>query len=62
MWGAAKKMAGWNPLKQSAALTYFLAVRAIGAVCFHYADKERDENDLISAIKEKEDNANSEER
>jgi len=61
MWEAARKRAGWNPLMQSAAMVYFLAVRAGGAVCFHYADKERDENDLVEVIKEIEDNANPKE-
>ena len=45
-----RKDAGWNPLKLSVALTYYLAVRTCGFTCFHYADKERDENDLIQLI------------
>lgn len=46
----ARRDARWNPVKLSLALTYFLAVRFFGAVCFHYADKERDEIDLIEAL------------
>jgi hypothetical protein len=51
-WQAGKRRAGWNPLKQVAALTYYLAVRTCGATCFHYADKERDENDLRIAMEQ----------
>ena len=41
-----RRDAGINPAKQFIALTYYLAVRTCGAPAFHYADKERDENDL----------------
>ena len=47
-----RRDAGWNPLKLSVVLTYFLAVRAFGSVCFHYADRERDEIDLAAAMEE----------
>jgi len=46
----ARRDAGCNPIKLGLALTYFLAVRTFGAVCFHYADKERDEVDLAKAL------------
>jgi hypothetical protein len=49
---AGKRKAGWNLVKQATALTYYLAVRAFGSTCFHYADKERDEADLEAALKE----------
>jgi hypothetical protein len=49
---AGKRAAGWNPLKQVAALIYYLAVRTSGASCFHYADKERDWDDLYAMIGE----------
>jgi len=49
---AGKRAAGWNPLKQVAALIYYLAVRTSGAPCFHYADKERDWDDLYAMIGE----------
>ncbi len=45
-----RRDAGCNIAQQSMALLYFLAVRSFGAVCFHYADKERDVNDLVLAI------------
>lgn len=48
-----RKDAGWNPIKQAIALTYYLAVAAGGAAFFHYADKQRDENDLAIAMVEK---------
>ena len=47
---AGKRKANWNLLKQAAVLTYYLAVRAFGAACFHYADKERDWDDLYAMI------------
>ena len=40
-----RKDAGWNPLKQSVALTYYLAVRTCGFTCFHYGE-ERNMDDL----------------
>ena len=46
-----RKDAGWNPLKQSVALTYYLAVRTCGFTCFHYG-KERDENDLMLTMEQ----------
>ena len=45
-----RKDAGWNPLKQSVALTYYLAVRTCGWSCFRYADKERNIDDLNAII------------
>jgi hypothetical protein len=45
-----RRDAGWHPGKLALALSYFLAVRAFGAVCFHYAEKERDEADLAAAL------------
>jgi hypothetical protein len=42
--------AGSNPAKQTIAITYWMAVRLFGAFCFHYADRERDENDLAEAL------------
>jgi len=42
---AGQKKAGWNPLKQAAAMTYYLAVASCGWSCFHYG-KQRDESDL----------------
>jgi len=45
-----RKDAGKNPWKQTVAFAYFIAVRTCGAVCFHYADKERDEEDLKKAM------------
>ena len=50
---AGSKKAGWNPLKLAAVYTYYLAVVSCGWTCFHYADKERDENDLVQFLKEK---------
>jgi hypothetical protein len=47
------KDAGDDPAKQTIAITYWLSVRVFGAVCFHYAEKERDENDLAAAMAEK---------
>jgi hypothetical protein len=44
------KDAGDDPIKQTIALTYWMAVRLFGSFCFHYADKERDENDLAAAL------------
>ena len=44
--------AGSNPAKQTIAFTYWMAVRLFGAFCFHYADRERDENDLREALNE----------
>jgi len=38
--------AGWNPIKLTICLTFYLAVRAFGADCFHFADRQRDEQDL----------------
>lgn len=32
------------------ALVYFLAVRSCGWACFHYADRERDEHDLMAVL------------
>jgi len=46
----ARRDAGKTPIKLWLALTYFLAVRTFGAVCFHYAEKERDEVDLAKAL------------
>jgi len=48
-----RKDAGWNPLKLSIALTYYLAVRFCGWSCFYYGSKERDENDLALYIKDR---------
>ncbi len=45
-----RRDAGWNPIKQTIALAYYLAVRLRGAPYFHYADKERDENDLARSF------------
>jgi len=53
LWEAARKKARWDPVKQSIAMIYFLAVRAFGMTCFHYAEKERDEHDLERALAEK---------
>ena len=50
LYTAARKLAGWNPIKQAIALTYYIAVRAGGAFCFHYADRERDEADLAKIL------------
>jgi len=47
------RRAGWNPLKQAAVLVYYLAVATCGWTCFHYADRERDEEDLYKALGEK---------
>ena len=47
-----RRDAGWNPIKLSIALTYFLAVRACGWSCFHYAEQERDEYALAAALLE----------
>jgi hypothetical protein len=44
--------AGDDPAKQTVAFTYWMAVRLFGALCFHYTDRERDENDLAEAMKE----------
>ena len=41
-----RRDAGLNLVKQAIALTYYLSVCAFGATCFHYAEKQRDENDL----------------
>ena len=48
-----RRDAGCDPIKLSIALTYFLAVRACGQPSFHYADKERDENDLATCLENK---------
>ncbi len=48
-----RKDAGWNPLKLSIALTYYLAVRTCGWSCFYYGSKERDENDLAQYIEDR---------
>jgi len=45
-----RKDAGWNPCNLIFALAYFLAVRTFGFAFFHYAAKERDEDDLVSAL------------
>ena len=45
LWKRGMKAAGWNPLKQVAVLTYYAAVMACGATCFHYGTK-RDEKDV----------------
>jgi endogenous inhibitor of DNA gyrase (YacG/DUF329 family) len=45
-----RRDAGWSPLKLAIALTYFLAVRACGAACFHFADQMRDEYDLMEIM------------
>ena len=44
------KDAGDDPARQTIAITYWMAVRLFGAACFHYADRERDENDLAAAM------------
>jgi hypothetical protein len=44
-----RKDAGWNPLKLSVALTYYLAVRSCGWNCFHYG-KEHDMDDLMAML------------
>jgi len=49
---AGAKKAGRNPLEQAAALVYYLAVRIGGRMCFYYADKQRDESDLLLIIEE----------
>ena len=46
------KDAGEDPAMQTIAITYWMAVRLFGSVCFHYAERERDENDLAAAISE----------
>ena len=52
LYTAGRKRAGWNPIKQSIALTFYLAVLSCGWACFHFADRERDENDLAAALLE----------
>ena len=52
LYAEGRKAAGLNPLKQAAALAYYIAVRLGGGFCFHYADRERDENDLVKAMEE----------
>lgn len=47
---AMRKQAGRNPIYQTLALVYFLAVRSCGWACFHYADRERDEHDLMAVL------------
>jgi hypothetical protein len=44
--------AGSNLAKQTIAFTYWMAVRLFGAFCFHYAEKERDEVDLMLFMEE----------
>jgi len=46
------KKGGWNPAKQAAVVVYWTAVRSCGAFCFHYAKKQRDENDLAKAMEQ----------
>jgi hypothetical protein len=46
------KAAGDDPTKQTIAFTYWMAVRLFGSICFHYADKERNEYDLTLAMAE----------
>jgi len=44
------KRAEWNPVKQSAVMIYYTAVMTCGWSCFHYADKERDMDDLLEIM------------
>jgi|GEM_PF-5192506 len=46
------KDAGDDPIKQTIAFTYWMAVRLFGAFCWHYAERERDEIDLEIAMEE----------
>jgi hypothetical protein len=48
---AMRRDAGWNPLKLSIALTYYLAVLSCGWSCFYFAETERDETDLKAALR-----------
>ena len=52
LYAAMREKAGSNMAKQTIALTYYIAVRFCGAVCFHYAKRERDEKDLAIAMEE----------
>jgi hypothetical protein len=47
---AMLKAAGDDGHKQTIAFTYWMAVRLFGSMCFNYAEKERDENDLARAL------------
>lgn len=44
------RSAGNNHEYQTLAITYWMAVRLFGSVCFHYAAEERNENDLAFAL------------
>ena len=43
--------AGSNKVKQTIAMTYWMAVRLFGKLYFHYADHERDEYDLARIMR-----------
>lgn len=49
---AMKQDVGWKWWRLPLAWTYYMAVRICGGACFHYADRERDENDLAAAMEE----------
>lgn len=49
-YAAMRLDAGWNPAKLIICLIFYLAVRFCGAPFFHFADHERDENDLPAII------------
>lgn len=46
---SGQKLAGWDPAKHSACITYWAAVRLCGALCFHYGRK-RNEKDLAKIM------------
>jgi len=48
-----KRDVGWKWWRLPLAWAYYMAVRMCGGACFHYADKERDENDLSAAMEDR---------
>jgi hypothetical protein len=53
LYTAGRQKARRDFSNQTLVLLYYLAVRTFGASYFHYADRERDENDLAAFMEKK---------